>query len=177
GGGSAYLYKESTNSWSTLATGLSMGPYHNIAIYNPVHKIVLFGGGNGSNQLYKINASGQVSAIANAPADIGILQSVFTADPASGKYLLFTSSGGFFEYDVAGNRWSTLSASNVAMFNGGSNRIMWRIAIPISTYGVIAFLAEGGTTDTKVLLYRHASTGSTPVDVTPPTAPGGLTVK
>ncbi|HEX6706132.1 MAG TPA: hypothetical protein VF169_15325, partial [Albitalea sp.] len=40
GGGSAYLYKESTNSWSTLATGLSMGPYHNIAIYNPVHKIV-----------------------------------------------------------------------------------------------------------------------------------------
>ncbi|HEX6704212.1 MAG TPA: hypothetical protein VF169_05580, partial [Albitalea sp.] len=177
GGGSAYLYKESTNSWSTLATGLSMGPYHNIAIYNPVHKIVLFGGGNDSAQLYKLDATGKVTAIANAPALIGILQSVFTADPASGKYLLFTSAGLVYEYDVATNKWGTLPNASIPMFNASGNRIMWRIAIPISTYGVIAFLAEGGDTDTRVMLYRHASGQAIPVDTTPPAAPAQISVK
>jgi len=177
GTGEVHLYSESTKSWRQLASGLSMGAYHNVASYNPVHKVMIFGGGNGSKQLYRMDASGGVSAIAAAPVAVGILQSIFTVDPASGKQLLFGSGGGFYEYDVAANRWNTLSAASVPMFNTDANRIWMRVAVPISTHGVVAFLAEGGEANTRVLLYRHASGGGTPVDTTPPAPPSGLSVR
>jgi hypothetical protein len=176
--GEVHLYRESTKTWSQLAGGLSMGPYHNVASYNPVHKVVIFGGGNGSSQLYRLDASGAVTPIANAPVGVGIMQSIFTVDPASGRQLLFSSGGGFYEYDVATNRWSTLSSSGVPLFASTENRIWMRVAVPISTHGVVAFLAEGGTSDTRVLLYRHAASTQAPsADTTPPPAPSGLTIK
>lgn len=173
GVGEVHIYRESTKSWSQLAGGLAMGPYHNVASYNPVHKVVIFGGGNDSRQLYRMDASGVVTPIANAPVGVGILQSIFTVDPASGKQLLFGSAGGFYEYDVATNRWATLSSSGVPLFASTDNRIWMRVAVPISTYGVVAFLTDGP----QVLLYRHSSASSSPIDTTPPAPPSGLSVK
>ena len=177
GGGEVHLLQDSTNTWTQLAQGLSMGPYHNVARYNPVQKVVLFGGGNGSRQLYKLDAAGKVTAIAAAPANVGIMASVFMADPASGKYLLFGENGDFYEYDVVKNSWGALSTANVPMFSSESNRIRWRVGIPVSTYGLIAFLAEGGDTNTRVLLYRHASGQATTIDTTPPSPPPSVSVK
>lgn len=176
--GELHLYRESTGSWTQLAGGLSMGPYHNVAVHNPVHKVVVFGGGNGSNQLYKVDASGKVSAIAAAPAGVGILQSVFTADPASGRYLLFSSAGGFYEYDVSSNVWRTLSSTGVPLFRSDdANRIWMRVAVPVSTHGVVAFLAEGGDANTRVMLYRHAASTAPAADTTPPAPPASISVK
>lgn len=177
GTGEVHLYRESTGNWTQLAGGLGMGPYHNVASYNPVHKVVVFGGGNGSTQLYKVDSSGKVGAIAAAPVGVGIMQSVFTVDPASGRHLLFGSGGGFYEYDVAGNRWSTLSSAGVPLFRtNDSNRIWMRVAVPVSTHGVVAFLSEEGA-NTRVLLYRHAASVAAPADTTPPAAPSGLTIR
>jgi hypothetical protein len=177
GTGEVHLYSESTKSWKQLASGLAMGAYHNVATYSAKNKVVIFGGGNGSKQLYRIDASGGVTGIASAPVGVGILQSILTVDPASGKYLLLGSGGGFYEYDVATNKWSTLSSTGAQqMFKSDSNRIWMRVAVPVSTHGVVAFLAEDGS-NTRVMLYRHATGGGAPVDITPPAPPSGLSIQ
>lgn len=180
GGGEVHLYRESSRTWTRLAQGLSMGPYHHVASYNPVHKVAIVGGGNDSRALYRVDSSGRVTGIANAPIVVGVQSSVFTVDPASGKHLLFGSGGGFYEYDVAANTWSSLSTAGVPMFsagNGYNNRILYRSAVPISTHGVVAFLALDGS-NARVFLYRHApGAPPPPADTTPPAPPIGLTVQ
>jgi hypothetical protein len=176
GDGAVHFFNSSTNQWSQLTSGLAMGPYHNVALYNAVHKIVLFGGGNGSSDLYKIDAAGKITKIANAPANVGIAASVITVDPVSGKYLLLSSARGFYQYDVLADSWSPLNASTVPVFppDGQSDfNFYGTVAVPISTYGVILFMKyEDG--QSKVYLYKH--TASVP-DTTPPAPPRNLSVK
>ncbi len=178
GGGQVHLFDVARNSWRRLATGLAMGPYHNVAQYDRVNKIVVFGGGNGSNQLYKIDAEGSISPIAPAPINVGVTASLLTADPVSGKLLLFGSAGGVFEYTSPSNSWVELSGTTVPMFGTGTNRIQFRIAVPISTHGVIGFIAFGQGVDARVYLYKHsASSGVGAVDRVAPAAPTGLKVQ
>jgi hypothetical protein len=179
GGGEVHLYRESTRTWTLLAQGLPMGPYSSVAAYNPVHKVAIVGGGDGSTRLYRVDSSGRVGAVANAPVAVGIQSSVFTVDPVSGKHLLFGSGGGFFEYDVASNTWSAANSDGVAMFAPGGNRILFRSAVPIGTHGVIAFLTLNlNDSVARVYLYRHAPGASPPpVDTTPPTPPTGITIQ
>ncbi|MFO1217470.1 MAG: hypothetical protein U1E89_03695 [Burkholderiaceae bacterium] len=178
GGGEVHFYSESQAKWTTLATGLAMGPYHNVASYNALYKAVILGGGNDSSSLYKLTSSGALGVIAAAPAAVAVGTSLFTVDPASGKHLLFSVSGGFFEYDVVSNRWNTLSTSGVPILRSGSYAVDDRVAIAISTYGLIAFLVFDGSDSTKMYLYRHAPGGSAaPPDTTPPSVPKGLTVQ
>lgn len=174
GGGQIHVFSESTGSWRSLATNLPMGPYHNVATYNPVHKVVIVGGGNGSRALYRVAADNSVTRIADAPGDVGIYSGILTTDPASGKVLLFTASGSMHEYDVPSNRWSNLSAA-IPLWGANSNKVAYRVAIPVSTYGVIAFL----TTDksdpmSQVFLYKHSPGTGAPVDTTPPAPPSGV---
>ncbi len=166
----------SLNSCSSVTevTGTWKKPGATSQKYN---KIVVLGGGNGSTSLYRLSANGTVSSIANAQIGVGISQSIFTVDPVSGKFLLFGSSREFFEYNPATNGWSSVASSSVPMFRGGSNAILYRAAVPISTHGVIAFLAEGGSADSRVFLYRHTTGPSAPpMDTTPPIVPTGLVV-
>lgn len=156
GGGQVHFFSESTGRWQSLATGLAMGEYHNVASYNPVHKVAIVGGGNGSTALYKVAPNGSVTRIATAPAGVGILSGLLTTDPASGKVLLFTAAGGAYEYDVPTDRWSTRSAS-IPLWAPDSNKIVYRVAVPISTYGVFAFLTHYGTdASSQVYLYKHS---------------------
>lgn len=167
GGGKVHFFNETTNTWSQLAANLPMAEYHNVATYDPINKIVIFGGGNDSPKLHKINASGVITAIADAPAAVGVNSSVFTVDPASGKFLLFTSAGTFHEYNVTTNTWSNLNSSSVPIWNtGAANKSEFRVAIPISTYGVVAIMGYNPRT---VWLYKHSSSGAVPV--TTPTTP------
>lgn len=179
GGGEIHLYRESTRTWTPLAQGLSMGPYSSVASYNPVHRIAIVGGGDGSNRLYRVDSSGRVGAVANAPVAVAIQSSVFTVDPVSGKHLLFGSGGGFFEYDVASNTWSQANSAGVAMFAPGANRILFRSAVPIGTHGVIAFLTlNPNDYVARVYLYRHAPGASPPpVDTTPPAPPSDISIQ
>ena len=78
-----------------------MGVYHNIAEYSPVHKMVLFGGGNGSSDLYKLDAKGKVTTLKKTPIGVGTMQSIVTLDPVSGDFLVFGKNGSFYVYDVA----------------------------------------------------------------------------
>ncbi len=177
GGGEVHLYHEATRTWRLLAQGLSMGPYSSVASYNPVHKVAIVGGGDNSTRLYRVDSSSKVSPIASAPVAVGIQSSVFTVDPVSGKHLLFGSGGGFFEYDVSANTWSAGNSAGVAMFAPGTNRILFRSAVPIGTHGVIAFLTLDGSV-ARVYLYRHApGVSAPPADTTPPAPPSNLSVQ
>jgi hypothetical protein len=174
GGGEVHLFSEATSSWRRLAAGLVMGGYHNVASYNPVHKVAIVGGGNDSRALYKVSSNGGVSRIADAPGAVGILSGVLTTDPGSGKVLLFTSSGTVHEYDIPSDRWSTLSSS-IPLWAPDSNKIVFRVAVPISSYGSLAFLTHYWSDATSVVyLYKHSPGVGAPVDTTPPSPPSGV---
>jgi hypothetical protein len=180
GAGQIHLFRESSNKWVQVASGLSMGEYHTVASYNPVQHIIVFGGG-GSRNLYKLDSALKVTAIQSAPVNVGIQSSVFTVDPASGRHLLYGSAGGFYQYDVNTNTWTTVNAGGMpSTFPApDSNKSLFRIAVPISSYGVIAFLTDYYATDShaRVFIYKHAPGSVTPLDTTAPSAPTLLTVQ
>ena len=177
GGGQIHLYSEATKAWRSLATGLTMGDYSNVASYNPLHKVAIVGGGVGSRALYRVGSDGSVTRIADAPGDVGIFGGLLTTDPVSGKVLLFTAAGTVHEYDIPSNRWSTLSSS-IPLWNATNTlKIMFRVAVPISTYGVIAFLTTNGEASTNVYLYRHSPGTGASVDNPPPAPPTGVLLR
>jgi hypothetical protein len=173
-----YFYSSASNSWSVVANTtltvdsskptLDMDSYHNFASYNPSDRAVYFGGGNGSQFVYKFDENRNVSQIASSPASIGINRGLTVPDPSSGTQLLFSNSGSLYEYDSTTNSWS----------GAGSHPVMsyardWRVAVPISSYGVIMFLTwDFG--NSKVLLYRHAEGSGTPIENSRPLAPSSL---
>ena len=164
-GGSVYFFNEATGQWTTpLATGLVMGTYCNFAEYNPVHHIMVFGGGNGSSALYKLDASKKVTKLTDAPAEVGALRinwNIFTVDPVSGDYLVFggpNDSGTFYTYNVVSDIWTKMNQT-VPFFlpqtDGNAGSVYRTVATPVSTYGVTMFVKwEGGG---KVYLYKHSS--------------------
>jgi hypothetical protein len=153
-----------------------MGEYHNIAEYNPVHKVMLFGGGNGPNgrEIFSMDASGQISALRDAPFPLGIMQSVVTVDTASGDYLVFGNDRTFYSYDIVTDAWRQHNASNVPIFTTAYGAPVFGIvATPISNHGVNFFVQCNGKNDCRVFLYKHAP-GS---GATFPQSPESLTTR
>ena len=161
GGGKGHVFLLAANDakWRMLAGDLPMGVYHNFAEYSPVHKIVIFGGGNGSRDLYKLDASGQVTALRQAPIGLGTMQSLVTVDPVSGDFLVFGKAGGFYVYDVAADSWKQqpgkapiFSPTRVA-----DNKVWHVTAAPVSTYGITLFAKYYHADPPRawVYLYKH----------------------
>jgi len=167
---------DATGQWERIAQAAAypMGDYHNFAEYNPVRKVMVFGGGTGgkaTRQIYKLDATGAVTPLKKAPTDLGIQDAIFTVDPVSGDYLVFTKNSQFYVYNVVTDTW-TLKAT-------GSSIPIWTtsygdpvhgvVAGPIDTYGVNVFVTCDGTNKCSVNLYKH-STGnsSAPPDNGPP---------
>ena len=88
-----------SGSWTTVRSGLTMGGLHILADYNPVHKVVAFGGGNGSRDLYKLDAQGNVTTLNPAPIVYNTHGSLMTTDPVSGD-ILFISNDSVYAYDI-----------------------------------------------------------------------------
>jgi len=136
-------------SWGTVAGPFAMGPYHNYGVYNPVHKVVMFGLGNDSSGFHKYDASGTVTTAAApprmfhpSPDDTATLR-ILTVDPVSGKYLAVAPNGDMFEYDVPGNQWSPLTTKAPQGL---------QVAIPVTSYGVVLFLSSAPAT---AYVYKH----------------------
>jgi hypothetical protein len=166
-----YFIDPTTGLWAVRALlNIFIGEYHNIAEYLPIHKVLIFGGGNDSpsypddqsRKLYKMDSAGNITQIADAPVGIGITQSVVTADPVSGNLLVFSSNGNTYEYKPATNTWHLLSVSSHRLVNRYGE--LASVAVPIPNYGVIMGLKADGD-QSKVYLYKHLSgaTSSAPV--------------
>ena len=146
-----FSYNPANDGWSTASNNLEpLGDYHLFAEYSPVHKVLFFGGGNGSSAIYKMNASSQITRISpDAPDEMGTTHSIVTLDPNSGNFLVYYSSSNWYEYNPATNVFSRMSGS--APFGG----IDLVVATPISTYGVTLFAKYNGD-QSKVWIYKHS---------------------
>ena len=150
--GAAYQYTGS--SWSSLGS-VSGLDYHLFAEYNPVHKVTVFGGGNGSSRMYKLSATGQVTSLKDAPLTLSLPSMEFSVDPVSGEYLVINSSKSFRAYNVVTDSWRTLSAPPASIWNTQGQDVMHIAAVPVSTYGVIMYVTCDGP-DCRVNVYKHA---------------------
>jgi hypothetical protein len=156
----AEFYNVGSGWWSSPSGSIKTGPYHATAKYSPVDKVVIFGGGSGVSTVYKMDASGRVTRMRDSPypLDSGG-HAIFTADPVSGKFLLFGENGTFYAYDSVTDEW-TLQAERPPFFDAGQyGPVSCSIAIPISTHGVVMIVTYSPKAP-KVFLYRHAAPAS-----------------
>lgn len=173
--GDLYKLSDSTNQWSTVATGFNTS-YHSFAEYNAMHKVVVFGGGNDtSKNFYKLNSAGQVTTLRTPPIGLEVPRMEFIYDPASGLYLVFNNKQQFYTYNVLTDTWTAQSIAGVpsAIWETSDTNQFNTVATPISTYGVIMF-TNCRVSTCRVYLYKHAQGN---IDTTTPAKPTGLQVR
>ena len=79
----------------------------------------------------------------------------------SGDFIILSGNLAF-SYDIVTDTWTTLPPSPVTPTSIGGT-VSGAIGVPISTYGVIGYVACGKTTSPCVMhLYRHAAASGTP---------------
>ena len=66
----------------------TVGPYHNLAKYNPVDRSVVLGAGNGSRDLFRLDPQGNFTPLQEAPFLLRISSTVAAVDPVSGDLLV-----------------------------------------------------------------------------------------
>jgi hypothetical protein len=152
-GGSVHFFSDEKNEWAKLRDGLAMGPYHNVAMYSAMHKIVLFGGGNGSKNLYQLDAEGNTKEVKPAPVEVGINTAVITTDPVSGEYLVLHKDDKFYSYNPATDSWKELPTTGMPFQMKGSSFDV--VSTPIANHGVTLFFTAERK-GLKVCLYKHA---------------------
>jgi hypothetical protein len=190
--GAVWGYTESNNSWARIgaANTYTMGNYDQSAAYSGVYKAIVFGGGNGNTNLWKLNSAGVVTAVTSPPVGIDAATpggTIFTVDPSSGNFLLISGTGTMYELSFATNAagtWTTISGVTAPFVNASpGNGVYGVVATPISNYGVTGFLVCGGVSGCngnstpRFYIYKHAAgggAGSPPPggDTSAPSTPG-----
>ena len=153
-GGTVHVFSDEKNTWSTLPDKLVMGPYHNVAQYSAAQKLVLFGGGNGSKDLYKLDAAGKVAKLPPAPFEVGINTAVVTSDPVSGDFLILHKDDRFYSLNATTETWKELSTKGMPFQMKGSSFDV--VATPLSNHGATLFFTAERK-DLKVCLYKHGN--------------------
>jgi hypothetical protein len=144
--GSVHYFSEEKKAWSLLKDKVSMGPYHDIAKYSPVEKAVIFGAGNESKALYRLDAKGEITALPPAPILIRISSTVVTVDPVKGDVLVLDmeKKNKFHTLDIKKNAWQELP--DAPLVSGA--------AVPVPELGVNFYFT---TKPETVYLYKHAA--------------------
>lgn len=132
-----------------------MGGYHNIAKYNWRHKVVLVGGGEGSNTIHRLDSTGTLTRLTATAFPMAIMSTIEAADPATGLYIVLTRDGTWFTFDIMTDTWTQQNTACPLFTFGGSGPIIFTAACPIPQYGVMAFAKYSGGVG-KIWLYKHA---------------------
>jgi hypothetical protein len=153
--GPVYKLTDGSSTWTSMGS-YSQGSTNNFCMYSPKHHAVFFGGGNGSNALYKMDISGNVTTCASGPYNLSTCHTFITHEPVTGNLLALSPENQFYEYDVLSDKWRQLPspapvvASNVNCGDG-------LVSTPVSTYGVVMMITFSPP---YVLIYKHADSGS-----------------
>jgi hypothetical protein len=153
-GGGVHFYSDEKGGWTKLKDLLPMGPYHNVAQYSAVHKVVLFGGGNGSKSLYKLDAEGRITEVKRAPVEVGINTAVVSSDPVSGEFLVLHKNDRLYSYNPATDAWKELGTEGMPFSMTGNSFDV--VATPIAGAGVTLFFTAPRK-GLKVCLYKHSA--------------------
>jgi len=139
------VYRWNGKSWSVVGSP-AMGGYHNVGVYSPIKDLMYLGGGNGSNQLYTMSNVGSIIPRASCPVEFGIIASVTTVDPVSGRLVLVCSDQVVRVYDPGTNTWFTDTAPPAGFFSAfyPEGNVMGVVAAPVYDYGVTMFITIGG---------------------------------
>jgi hypothetical protein len=154
-GGQFFVYKPSTNSWSTIAGGgMPFGEYHNITEYSKARQLLYVAGGvNAGRVLLMLDKQGKLTRAADAPVNLGISSkgAVHTVDPVSGNLIVLTwDSASMYEYNPDGNSWRQVGSHPVK-----SQYDTLTVAAPLPEYGVIMFVMYDEA-ESRVYLYKHS---------------------
>ncbi|MHC4913991.1 MAG: Kelch repeat-containing protein [Planctomycetota bacterium] len=145
--GSGQRFDMATQKWSKIAGDFSKAKsYHNVAEYNPKLKVVLVGGGNGSKQLYVVDAAGKSRALKEAPCHIGSSVSHLAVCPASGELVLISH-----HRDEKGMHALNMADANAEWRKLPDPPLHKGVITTVSTYGVAVLFDYS-----RVMVYRHA---------------------
>ena len=157
GGGAIGFYSLVSNQWRQLASNLTMGAYSNICGYSSANHLVYFGGG--SPDFYKMDSSGLITKLANAPITVSTsTTSVGTTDPVTGDYLVIGNSGGFYAFSFTANAWRLIS-NNPPAYAAGQGSQVQIFCSPVPDAGVVMF-GTYNFANSKVYIYKHAAGGA-----------------
>ena len=169
-----YALKSGAAAWTTLNSNIYETNYHPVAEHDRVRGVVYFGGGNNAPRaFFRLNRDGSVDTLASPPIDIdlGSGGGDTVTDPVSGRPIIrLHNASRMAEYIPEKDAWATVSTSIPSALTGTS----YSFAVPISTYGVIMYVAVREGTP-AVWLYKHKQS-TTPADP-PPAAPAGLRIR
>jgi hypothetical protein len=145
-----WTWNPGTNTWTTRTTSLAgTGPYHNWSAV--ANSNVYFGGGNGSTQFYRCNASGTVTEEAtDTPFTGGIWafenNSPVLPHPNGVGLLQFQNSAGGSVRYWNGTSWSTLGTQNI-------QHQRW-FAVTVHEYGVLVFVSTDGASTVSAKVFK-----------------------
>ena len=173
---SVFAYNFQTGNWSNIGAGTgSSANIHVLSQYNPTSKIAIFGGGDNTNRLYRLDEHGAVTRLQSGPIPVLTLHPnsgvVVTPEPVSGGFLFYTASGQFYHLDAETDTWTALSSQNLPFAHVGTINHIASVAVP--EYGVVAYIQVVNYSYAEMWIYRYAD-GSAPVDTTPPSSPVGF---
>ena len=169
-------YSPGSDSWTAIPGQFSpAGELHSVLQCNPIAKACWFGGGDLSNQMWRLNADGTTDALGAVPVkNIATNKgTIITLDPVSGDFLVLTDDEEFWKFNLATDTWTQLpGGSSVPLFIGyptSGQATFHAVAAPLSTYGVIMVAQWRPGGNSKVWLYKHQVAGN--VDVISPSSP------
>lgn len=168
-------YSFATGKWTSLAGPgkVPMGDYNTMGIYNPRHKALFFGGGNGSRAMYRLDADGSVTAMHPLPFPMSIGLANLMVDPWSGELLLLGKLefedplSLFYRHDASADRWDPVSAPQPIGAGSGQNTAI--AAAPIVRLGVV-FMIRYDYGKPQVYLYKSSAPSPPPTSILPASA-------
>jgi hypothetical protein len=139
-----------TGNERVLAGSAPMG-MHGVMEYNPVHKVMLIGGGSGkggNRAVSRVDGQGKIDRLKDLPIHVDCTASAkLICDPVSGEYILQEKWGRrakgkpkVYALHPVLNEWKEIPGL----------RFPVGVAVPVSTYGVVMIC--GGR---KVHVYKH----------------------
>ncbi|MEZ4440995.1 MAG: hypothetical protein R3B72_17995 [Polyangiaceae bacterium] len=151
----------------TYASGSALagtGDPHNFAQYNPVSRVVWFGGGNSSPASWRIDETGAVAALTDAPSSLGTLgpgngNSLVVSNPKGGGFMVFHSSTVSYDFDPTGaGTWTPRSEVAQAWVDNiyDSSQVVWgTVAAAIHEYDVVVFIkAHSQAAPAEMWIYK-----------------------
>jgi hypothetical protein len=144
-----------TLTWTGVGSIAGAG-YHAQMEYNPVYKVMIFGGGDNNVPLHQMDVNGNITQLTTTPVSASLSVSEFSIDPVSGDLLLLTPKA-LHAFNMDTKKWSQVSfnPSAVGSFLAGIGPHAMLFG-QVPSYGCNILL---NTTTYNVLVYKHSEGG------------------